>query len=648
MRTFGKTLSLWFALLVLMSAVVGTSFAQRSTFASPILVVNTSFLNVRTGPGVQFPVLVTVVGGTELSVLGVANDNVWYQVATDGGAGWVNIEFTLARGDFSNVPLANFDASEVNTPASGGSSANTSGRTSTSFAFGATVNNADVRAQPSYDGFIVRALFSAPDTVYPVVGVTTSQGIQWIQVNIPSLGAVWTDKATPRPLVCNNESVLVLNTDAPIRFDGIANRQSFLLPRGTEVYGIDVRESATIVQLSDGTRGLIESSQLFARTGVTSVCDGIGSVATDSVNLGQGGGADVSAPVVTGNRVVVNTGFLNVRIAPGAQFSVLATVAGGTQLAVLGRAADGVWLYVEGDFGRGWLNNQFVLFRGNYDSVPVIEDFRALIPASAADQQANQASLGQGGGAESSSVTSGRRVSGITLTGDWYERPDTNSLKVRSAVSDTNTIYPLIGVTNVAGITWYQASVPGVGNVWGFQGQLRPLQCGNDSILVLTRDDSIRFDGITNRQSFLLPRGTEVFAQALRDSFLVVQLADGTVGLITQDALAARPAEIRSVCETVTSTPSEQNSAPSVNNNTTTAPTGNRIVVNTGSLNVRSGPGSAFSPVTTVSGGTQLAVLGVAPDGVWYLVQGPFGEGWVNSEFVVFRGNYSTVPVIPY
>ena len=55
-----------------------------------------------------------------------------------------------------------------------------------------------------------------------------------------------------------------------------------------------------------------------------------------------------------------------------AGLSVVVTVPGGTELAVVGRASDGVWYYVEGHFGRGWVNSQYVLFRGDNGSVPVV------------------------------------------------------------------------------------------------------------------------------------------------------------------------------------------------------------------------------------------------------------------------------------
>jgi len=70
------------------------------------------------------------------------------------------------------------------------------------------------------------------------------------------------------------------------------------------------------------------------------------------------------------------------------------------------------------------------------------------------------------------------------------------------------------------------------------------------------------------------------------------------------------------------------------------------VIVNTGRLNVRSGPGGQFTSIAVVSGGTSLAGLGVTTDGIWYLVQGTFGRGWVASEFTIVRGEFSNLAVI--
>ncbi len=70
---------------------------------SPYLVVNTAYLNVRTGPGVGNSVLTTVRGGTELQVTAIDSGGVWYQVETSAGTGWVNSTFTVGRGNFSGL-----------------------------------------------------------------------------------------------------------------------------------------------------------------------------------------------------------------------------------------------------------------------------------------------------------------------------------------------------------------------------------------------------------------------------------------------------------------------------------------------------------------------------------------------------------------
>ena len=69
----------------------------------PHLVVNTAYLNVRSGPGVSHGIITTVRGGTVLGVLSIAPDRTWYEVNTAQGPGWVHTAYTIGRGDFSGV-----------------------------------------------------------------------------------------------------------------------------------------------------------------------------------------------------------------------------------------------------------------------------------------------------------------------------------------------------------------------------------------------------------------------------------------------------------------------------------------------------------------------------------------------------------------
>lgn len=70
---------------------------------APYVVVNTSYLNVRTGPGIGHSVLITVKGGTNLLVTAIDGGGVWYQVETSAGTGWVNSNYTVGRGNFAGL-----------------------------------------------------------------------------------------------------------------------------------------------------------------------------------------------------------------------------------------------------------------------------------------------------------------------------------------------------------------------------------------------------------------------------------------------------------------------------------------------------------------------------------------------------------------
>lgn len=72
----------------------------------------------------------------------------------------------------------------------------------------------------------------------------------------------------------------------------------------------------------------------------------------------------------------------------------------------------------------------------------------------------------------------------------------------------------------------------------------------------------------------------------------------------------------------------------------------NRVIVNTGALNIRSGPSVNTAVLGTVWGGTELAVTGRNPGTTWWRVESAFGTGWVSAYYVVFRGVFDAVPVV--
>jgi uncharacterized protein YraI len=466
LRVRSRVSTLILVLLWLATMTIGIARAQQSNFVAPVLIVNTGNVNIRTGPSVSYPVLLVATGGTQFPVLGVARDLVWYQINTDAGVGWVNVEFTVARGDFTNVPFADAPAL-VNT-------------TTTTIGVNPVVNAP--RLSIDTNRVIVNTgnlnVRSGPGAAYGIIAKVAG-GVE-LAISGRAPDDVWFLVEGSFGLGWINSQYVIFRGDY----------------RTVPIIEDAYRGGGIIVTANLTPNVVAGATQVPVPTQVpTQIGNAIAVLAT-------------VPPVVVaqdlGNHVIINTGNLNVRRGPGGSYEILAKVAGGTQLKIVGRAPDDVWFLIEGYFGLGWVNSQYVIFRGDYASVPIIADAY------------------KGGGII------------VSLTG-------------ATTTTTTNTV--------------------------------------------------------------------------------VITTTPQTVVITTTPQTVVVPAQPQTVIQ------------PAANQ-------GNRVIINTGNLNVRSGPGAGFSVVAVVPGGTELPVVGRAADGVWYLVQGGFGQGWINIEFAIFRGDGASVPVL--
>jgi uncharacterized protein YgiM (DUF1202 family) len=399
-----------FFALILLIFVLGTLFGstvaasereQVVRFAAPTLVVNTSFLNIRTGPAVGFPVLITVVGGTELPVLAVASDLVWYQVSTVVGTGWVNIEFTIPRGDFTNVPVIELsDILNVDTQAAallgagGGEATPIPGSVSVPMISGGTscfattasmiVASTNLYLQPDRNSQVLAVIFNqGADVDYAVVGGSGA----FMQIVVPGVATGWVDGSqfVTRPSGAVGLTVVVINSQQLITSSPYTPENPLLVTPGTEAFLVGVNASIYEVQLVSGDRFFVDSRATSIRNSTTSdqLADtGCTTGAAAAPGATPVAGVVLPTPSVTsGPHVVINTGFLNVRSGPGGQYSVVATVNGGTELAVIGVMEDTAWFLVRGSFGQGFVDSEFVIFRGSIDIVPVI-DYDSVVSGS--------------------------------------------------------------------------------------------------------------------------------------------------------------------------------------------------------------------------------------------------------------------------
>ena len=69
------------------------------------LVVNTAWLNIRSGDGPEYTLVGRLAGGTELVVLGVNPARTWWYIEAGEIKGWVHNEYVVNRGDLRDVPV---------------------------------------------------------------------------------------------------------------------------------------------------------------------------------------------------------------------------------------------------------------------------------------------------------------------------------------------------------------------------------------------------------------------------------------------------------------------------------------------------------------------------------------------------------------
>ena len=345
-------------------------FISVAQDTSPHLVVNTSFLNVRSGPGANHSIITTVRGGTVLPVTMVGSKSVWYQVNSPAGSGWVNSNYTVPRGNFTQIPRQGLPTNLAS--GTGDIGSNTAHLVvNTSFL--------NVRTGPGigYDvltivkgGTNLRVRTVAADSIW--YQVDTSAGTGWVNsryavtrgdfTKIPRQGLP-TNLASGAGDIDSNTPHLVVNTSfLNVRTGPGAGHAVLTIVKGGT--NLAVRSIA-----ADGVWYQVDTSAgtgwVNSRYGVTR--GNFRAVPRAGVLPREGTELSGTTP-----RAVVNTYRLNVRSGPSASHDIVATTGGGSVFKVLGLSSDRNWYLVEGSFGQGWLRNDYTVFRGDFSQVHIV------------------------------------------------------------------------------------------------------------------------------------------------------------------------------------------------------------------------------------------------------------------------------------
>lgn len=326
--------------------------------------------------------------------------------------------------------------------------------------------------------------------------------------------------------------------------------------------------------------------------------------------------------------LVVNTYRLNVRSGPGAGHNIIATVAGGTVLPVIKLQVGSDWIQVSSSAGPGWVNSSYAVARGDFSGVPNQYTLTNLgsgapIPAGAPYVVVNTAYLNvrTGPGVGHSILTTVKGGTALAVTaiqygGLWYQ------VETSAGAGWINRRYA-VKRGDFSGLTHTGEPADS-----GPQPAIPP---GAAHLVVNTAYLNVRTGpGVGHGILTTVPGGTALQVLSIAPDRLwyqvVTSAGNGWVNssyTVTRGSYAGVKREVDPLSG---ATP--------------------RAVVNTAYLNIRSGPGIGNGIVATVPGGTTLKVLGLSSGRRWYLVEGSFGQGWLNNHYTVFRGDFSQVRVV--
>ncbi len=333
--------------------------------------------------------------------------------------------------------------------------------------------------------------------------------------------------------------------------------------------------------------------------------------------------------------VVVNAYRLNVRSGPGVGHSIITTLPGGTVLPVTMLSYDRDWYEVVTVAGTGWVHRKYAVDRGDWSGVPWAGTPSNLgsglaIPAGAPHLVVNTSYLnarsGPGIGYDVITVLPGGTkllVTAIDRDGKWYQ------VETSAGTGWVNSSYTAIrgNFTNIPRTGMPGASVP-------ITSPQPTVPAGTPHLVVNTAFLNVRSGPGVGHAIIMTVRGGTVLAVlsiAADGKWYQVNTSAGS-GWVNSNYTVGR-GNFSGIPRATAPADALSGSTP-------------RAVIGTGRLNIRTGPGIGHSVITDVPWRTTLAVKGVSADGKWFLVEGSFGSGWLRNRYVVFRGDYSQVPVV--
>lgn len=336
-----------------------------------------------------------------------------------------------------------------------------------------------------------------------------------------------------------------------------------------------------------------------------------------------------------GSTAVVTTGQINIRSGPGPGYASLGTAVQGERLTMLGRDSALSWIKVRNAANReGWVSSFYLDADVPFSSLPVLAQAEPW-----AVVNTPVLNVRSGPGSTYSVVTTipqGRLVTLVGRTSDnAFAQILTNGVRgwvttlyIRASVPISSlpmTFVPPTATPTPRGGTPAPTAAPGGG---GAGTPVPAAVPAGATGTVTTGQLNVRTGpgpGYGSRATLSQGDVVTLLGRDSARSWLFVRTASGVQGWVSSFYIQATVP--------LTSLP-------------VLAQTQLWAQVTTGTLNVRSGPDSSFSVVTTVNEGRLITLLGRNADNSWVKIVTDGIEGWVTTLHIQPSGPVSSLPIV--
>ena len=322
---------------------------------------------------------------------------------------------------------------------------------------------------------------------------------------------------------------------------------------------------------------------------------------------------------------IVMTGALNVRSGPGLEFGIVATAYQGHAVAVLGRSGFNTWVQVRTFAGVvGWSNSNYMQMNVPLNNLPVVgaapvpPGATPIPPTAIGVVNTGAVNVRSGPDYTYSIVTIAYQGYTFTLLG---RTADNAWVRVRMVDTTEGWVNASALNTNVPIASLPVAATPA-------PPATGPTAVVNTGALNVRSGPGIQFSTVTAVYNGHI---VTMLGRNADSSWVKIRVFSGQEGWVNARFLNPN-------------TPIAN--LPVLDGSTTTPPTATALV-NTGALNVRSGPGLNFGILEVVYQGTRVTLLGRTADATWVQIRTPNGiVGWVNSNLVQPTVPITNLPVV--